>query len=201
MSMMNFDAGRMAPTAGAEVPGVRSGPRQLSPLAQLAAAQHIMPAFSPIVVAGMVRLVEFALIAVVGGATYFGYVYHAYGHVFDWYYVATAIGVAALAVITFQAADIYQIQAFRNPVSQCARLAVAWSIVFLVLVALVFFAQLGGMYSRLWLSAYYSIGLFSLYAARLFAFGIVRRWTREGRLDRRAVVVGGGDPGEHLVTA
>src|SRR5205823_3611204 len=29
----------------------------------------------------------------------------------------------------------------------------------------------------------------------------VRRWTREGRLDRRAVVVGGGDPGEHLVTA
>jgi FlaA1/EpsC-like NDP-sugar epimerase len=106
-----------------------------------------------------------------------------------------------LAVIAFQAADIYQIQAFRHPASQCARLTVAWSIVFLVLVAAVFFAQLGGMYSRLWLSAYYGIGLFTLYATRLFVFGIVRRWTREGRLDRRAVVVGGGDPGEHLVTA
>src|SRR3989440_12526027 len=86
-------------------------------------------------------------------------------------------------------------------VSQCARLTVAWSIVLLMLVALVFFAQLGGMYSRLWLSAYYSCGLFTLYGTRLFVFGIVRRWTREGRLDRRAVVVGGGDPGEHLVTA
>ena len=206
MSMTNFDNANMmhassAAAAAPSVPSIRAAPRQLSPLAQLAAAQHLMAAFSPIVVAGMVRLIEFALIAMIGIATYFAYVYSAYGHVFDWYYLATAFGVAALAVIAFQAADIYQIQAFRNPVSQCARLAVAWSIVFLLLVALVFFAQLGGMYSRLWLSAYYGIGLFTLYGTRLFVFGIVRRWTREGRLDRRAVVVGGGDPGEHLVTA
>src|SRR5213080_4986634 len=157
MSMTNFDIGKTmhaasAAAAAASVPSIRSAPRQLSPLAQLAAAQHIMPAFSPIVVAGMVRLIEFRLLALIGVATYFGYVYAAYGHVFDWYYVATALGVAALAVISFQAADIYQIQAFRNPVNQGARLTVAWSIVFLVLVALVFFAQLGGMYSRLWLS-------------------------------------------------
>src|SRR5438046_2956994 len=31
--------------------------------------------------------------------------------------------------------------------------------------------------------------------------GKVRRWSREGRLDRRAVLVGGGDPGEGLVNA
>src|SRR2546423_6521539 len=206
MSMTNSDAGNMMQTAAsaaaaASVPSFRAAPRQLSQLAQLVAAQHIMPAFSPIVVAGMVRLIEFGLIALVGIATYFGYLAPAYGHVFDWYYVVTAFGVAGLAILAFQAVDIYQTQAFRNPVGQCARLTVAWSVVFLVLVALVFFAQLGGMYSRLWLSAYYSVGLFTLYGTRLFVFGIVRRWTREGRLDRRAVVVGGGDPGEHLVTA
>jgi FlaA1/EpsC-like NDP-sugar epimerase len=201
MSMMNFDAGKMVEgSASAPLPGVRAKP-QLSPLAQLAAAQQVAPAFSPIVVAGMVRAVEFVLIALIGIATYFGYVYSTYGHVFDWYYIATPFGVAALAMIAFQAADIYQIQAFRNPVSQCARLTVAWSIVFLLLVALVFFAQLGGMYSRVWLSGYYGIGLFTLYGMRLFLYGIVRRWTREGRLDRRAVVVGGGSPGENLVSA
>jgi Undecaprenyl-phosphate glucose phosphotransferase len=200
MSMMNFDASGMAQPVTAPGAGFRAKP-QLSPLAQLVAAQQIMPAFSPIVVAGMVRALEFVLIAAVGIATYFGYVYNAYGHVFDWYYIATAFAVAGLAMIAFQAADIYQIQAFRNPVSQCARLTVAWSLVFLVLVAIVFFAQLGGMYSRLWLSSYYGIGLFALYGTRLFLYGIVRRWTREGRLDRRAVVVGGGNPGEHLVTA
>ncbi|MBV8837990.1 MAG: undecaprenyl-phosphate glucose phosphotransferase, partial [Alphaproteobacteria bacterium] len=198
---MSFDAAKMmqAVSAGAgtmAAPATRSGPRQLSPLAQLAAAEHLAPAFSPIVVAGVVRLCEFALITLVGIAIYFGYVYPAYGHVFDWYYLATAFGVAALALIAFQAADIYQVQAFRNPVSQCARLTVAWSIVFLVIVALVFFAQLGGMFSRLWLTSYYGVGLFTLYALRLALYGVVRRWTREGRLDRRAVVVGGGAPGE-----
>src|ERR1051325_4232143 len=191
MSMMNFDAGGMAQAApAASMAGVRTKP-QLSPLAQLVAAQHIMPAFSPIVVAGMVRAAEFMLIASIGIATYFGYVYNAYGHIFDWYYIATAFAVAGLAMIAFQAADIYQIQAFRNPVSQCARLTVAWSIVFLVLVAVVFFAQLGGMYSRLWLPTTFGIGLFVLFASRLLLYSIVRRWTRDGRLDRRAVVVGG----------
>src|SRR3954469_4432511 len=107
MSMMNFDASGMAQAAAAPAPGVRGKP-QLSPLAQLVAAQQIMPAFSPIVVAGMVRALEFVLIAAIGIATYFGYVYNAYGHVFDWYYIATAFAVAGLAMIAFQAADIYQ---------------------------------------------------------------------------------------------
>src|SRR4030095_11118863 len=101
-----------------------------------------------VVVAVFVRLAEYGLIALTGLALFFGYVYPAYG-VFDWYYVGTAFGVAALAMIAFQAADIYHVQAFRNPVSQCARLTVAWSIVFLVIVALVFFAPLCGMYSSL----------------------------------------------------
>ena len=120
---------------------------------------------------------------------------------FDWYYIATAFGVAGLAMIAFQAADIYQVQASairsanaRGSPSR-GRSCSWWSS------RVAFFAQLGGMYSRLWLTSYYGIGLFALYGLRLFLYGIVRRWTREGRLDRRAVVVGGGDPGEHLVTA
>src|ERR1044072_3730737 len=115
MSMMNFDASGMAQAASANpLPGARARPH-LSPLPQLVAAQHIMPAFSPIVVAGMVRAVEFTLIALIGIATHFGYVYNAYGQIFDWYYIAPAFAVAGLAMIAFQAADIYQVQAFRNP--------------------------------------------------------------------------------------
>jgi Undecaprenyl-phosphate glucose phosphotransferase len=201
--MLNFDPTKMlqAASANGAVPRVRSSPRELSPLAQMVAAQRIVPALSPIVVAGFVRIFEFAMIATIGVALYFAYVFPVYGHVFDWYYVGTALGIAGLAVLAFQAADIYQVQSFRSPVGQGARMTVAWSLVFLVVVAIVFFAQLGGMYSRLWLASYYGIGLFSLYSERLFLFGIVRKWTRDGRLDRRAVVVGGGAPGEALVTA
>src|SRR5215213_3446607 len=142
MSMSNFDAGNTMQAASSAasasaIPGLRAQPRQLSPLAQLVAAQQIVPAFSPIVVAGIVRLMEFSLIATVGVLAYFAYVYPADGRVLDWYYVATAFGVAALAMIGFQAAEIYHVQAFRNPVGQCARLTVAWAVVFLLIVTLV----------------------------------------------------------------
>ena len=203
---MEFDTARImraapATAAAASASRPQAKPHELSPLAQMVAAQPTMPAYSPIVVAGIVRIAEFGLIAVIGVATYFAYVYPSYGHVFNWYYVATAVAVAALAVLAFQAADVYHVHALRHPVSQGARLTAAWSFVFLVVVAVVFFAHLGDRYSRLWLASYYGIGLFALYGFRLFLFTLVRRWTRDGRLDRRAVVVGGGDPGAALVSA
>ena len=71
----------------------------------------------------------------------------------------------------------------------------------LIVAAIVFFAKLGDLYSRLWLAGYYGIGLVALVGFRFVLYGLIRRWTQEGRLDRRAVVVGGGEPGEALVTA
>ena len=62
-----------------------------------------------------------------------------------------------------------------------------------------FFARLGDLYSRVWLAGFFGVGLLALYALAPVLYGMVRRWTREGRLDRRAVVVGGGEPGEELV--
>src|SRR3954466_10667981 len=87
----------------------RAKPAQLSPLALMVAAQPIIDAKSPIVVAGIVRITEFFLIAAVGVMTYFAYVYPQYGQIFDFYYIATAFAVAALAVIGFQVVDIYHI--------------------------------------------------------------------------------------------
>ena len=188
-----------AGAAAAAVPAIRARSRQLSAAALNAAAERLAPAYSPIVLAGFVRMFEFGLITVIGSAAYFAYVYPVYGQIFDWYYLATALAVAALAVLAFQAADIYQVQAFRNPVSESARLIVAWSLVFLFAAAIAFFAKLGGLYSRLWLAGFYGIGLLSLLGFRLFLYGVVRRWTHEGRLDRRTVVVGGGEAGETLI--
>ena len=52
------------------------------------------------------------LSALVGIALYFGYVVPLAG--FNWEYVAAIFGMAAAAVICFQAADIYQVQVFRG---------------------------------------------------------------------------------------
>jgi Undecaprenyl-phosphate glucose phosphotransferase len=198
---MELNAAKLVHEVATATPGERAKPAQLSPLALMVAAQPIIDAKSPIVVAGIVRITEFFLIAAVGVVTYFAYVYPQYGQIFDFYYIATAFAVAALAVIAFQVVDIYHIHAFRRPVSQGAKLTVAWSLVFLSLVTVMFFARLGDLYSRVWLAGFFGTGLITLYVSRLVLYGKVRRWSREGRLDRRAVLVGGGDPGEGLVTA
>jgi Undecaprenyl-phosphate glucose phosphotransferase len=202
--MSEFDLRRIvnaAPVGAASsaLPPPAAKRPELSPAARLVAAEHLAPAYSPIVVAGFVRMIEFALIATIGLGIYFAYVFPVYG--FDWYYPATAFGVAVVAVFAFQAADIYQVHAFRSPFSQSARLILGWSILFLVVVTIAFFAHLGEMYSRVWLAGFWGVGMVALVGFRFCLYGLVRHWTHEGRLERRAVVVGGGDAGAGLIDA
>jgi Undecaprenyl-phosphate glucose phosphotransferase len=178
-------------------PGVKA--RELPAAARLAAARTHAPAYSPVVLAGFVRLFELALMAAIGVAIYFAYVVPAEG--LHWYYLITVIGIAALAVLLFQAVDVYHVQAFRSPSGECTRMLIAWSLLFLVVTAIAFFARLADFYSRVWLVGYYLVGLIALIGFRLCLYGLVLHWTREGRLDRRAVVVGGGAPGETLIEA
>lgn len=200
--MSNVAGGMLqaAPAAvgiAATLPRVR--PPQLSADAQRVAAQPVAPAYSPIVLAGFVRIIEFVLIFAVGLATYFAYVVRAEG--FDAYYPISIAVISGLAVIAFQAVDIYHVPAFRSVAAQLARLMPAWMLVFSVATAIAFFAKFEGMFSRVWLASYFGIGLLMLSGWRLVLNALVRRWTAQGRLDRRAVVVGGGDAGETLVRA
>ena len=180
----------------------RSGPQpnrtgHLSPAALSITAQPYEAAYSPIVLAGTVRILESAMVLLVGFAVYFCYVVPTQG--VSWHYFVAIPAIALLAMLVFQAADIYQIQAFRGHEKQYMRLAAAWSVVFLVAICASFFAKIGDQFSRAWLGSFYVIGLFALIAFRRGLFLLVRRWTREGRLDRRTVVVGTGTDGETLI--
>jgi Undecaprenyl-phosphate glucose phosphotransferase len=191
-----------AATASAAVKSMARGggkPTQplLSPAALLVAAQQFKPAYSPIVLAGTVRLIEFVIVAAVGFAVYFAYVVPGYG--FARYYAAAILGIAIMSMLAFQAADIYQVQAFRGHEKQYMRLASAWSVVFLLGISVSFFAKAGDQFSRAWLATFYVLGLMSLIAFRRGLFLLVRRWTRQGRLDRRTVIVGADTSGETLL--
>ena len=202
--MYEYDARKMMSAASAVAGSARSvaiagRPRELSAEALKVAAEPAAPAYSPIVLSGIVRIIELGLIAAIGLAIELLYVYPVYG--IDLYYVGAIFAIAALAVVAFQAADIYDVQAFRSPVSQLTRLSVAWSVVFLIAMAVAFFAKFEGMFSRVWLAGTYGVGLIALIGFRIALSGLVKHWTREGRLDRRAVVVGGGEAGETLIEA
>jgi Undecaprenyl-phosphate glucose phosphotransferase len=134
---------------------------------------------------------EFALVAVIGIALYFAYLPQGEG--LFWRYVGATLAIALLSTLAFQTADIYQVQAFRGYEKQYMRLASAWSVVFLIVIGASFFAKAGHMFSRVWLGAFYLIGLAALVLCRRFVFLLVRKWTQEGRLNRRTVIVGGGE--------
>src|SRR5271165_4652770 len=60
-------------------------------------------------------------------------------------------------------------------------------------------AEASRKYSRLWLGTFYVAGLAVLVAFRRSVFVMVRHWTRQGRLDRRTVIVGADERGDALI--
>ena len=195
-SLMGVGAGVAAAASGnqAAAPGRLHA---LSAAALTVADQPAAAAYSPIVLAGTVRLIEFALVVLVGAAVYAGYVVPIEG--FEWHYFAAVFGIAVLAMLAFQVADIYQVQAFRGHEKQYFRLASAWSVVFLIAIGATFFAKAGDQFSRVWLGSFYVLGLLTLVAFRRGLFLLVRHWTKAGRLDRRTVIVGAETNGEELI--
>ncbi|MDP4022526.1 undecaprenyl-phosphate glucose phosphotransferase [Methylobacterium sp. NEAU 140] len=177
-------------------------PRTGAPLAEtlLPAASLTQPkAVSPVVVAGLVRTAEAALILGLGaalhalllrGAVPFGLTY---------------AGVIALVSITtvalFEAAGAYRIAAMRAFSRTAVRLVAAWSTTFLVVAAVLVFAKVADHYSRLWLGAYFAGGLALLLAGRYALALVIGAQTRAGRFDRRTAIVGGGPAAEALIAA
>jgi Undecaprenyl-phosphate glucose phosphotransferase len=173
--------------------------KRLSPAALAVANQKVPPAYSPVVIAGLVRLVDFVLIASVGIALYLGYVARRDG--VHWEYIAAILAMTVAALISFQAADLYEVQVFRRTLKQITRLISAWAFVFLLFIGASFFAKLGGEVSRVWLSSFFLLGLALLIVERLILRNLVRHWARQGRLDRRTIIVGADENGEKLIRA
>jgi Undecaprenyl-phosphate glucose phosphotransferase len=173
--------------------------RRLTPAALAVANQKVSCAYSPIVITGAVRLVDFAMLSLIGIALYFAYVVRLTG--FHWEYVAAIFGMTATAVICFQASDIYEVQVFRGQLRQMTRMISSWAFVFLLFIGASFIVKLGNEISRVWLSTFFFVGLAALVTERVFVRTLVRSWARQGRLDRRTIVVGSDQSGEQLVDA
>lgn len=54
-------------------------------------------------------------------------------------------------------------------------------------------------FSRLWFGAWFIASLSAILLLRLVMAVMVRRWARNGRMERRAVIVGGGQAAETLI--
>jgi Undecaprenyl-phosphate glucose phosphotransferase len=176
--------------------------RRRSPRPRLAeirrgAELNLLP---PMVVTGAARIAEFLIVAVLGFAIYLAYVERE-GPETHLVYLAVVLGAAAANSLLLQAFDLYQVSALRNFVGSFARIALAWALVIAGLMALAFFVKMGAEFSRVWIAIWY-VSVFSVLFAERFGLSVLaKRWTKEGRLNRRAVIVGGGAEAEELIKA
>ena len=170
----------------------------LRALAEVMANQSAEPAYSPVVIAGVVRFLDFFSVCAAGAGVFWFYL-HPFPQEGMFGYLVMLPAVAAVSVIVFQALGINRIGAFRAPLYQGFRLAGGFALVFLGALAIVFFLKLDGVFSRVWMLGWFSAGLAALFIERAIVSMFVRYLTRAGRLDRRTVVVGGGADAEQLL--
>jgi len=146
------------------------------------------------VIVGVAQGIEALLLVLSGYAIYAAYVGHS-----QIFYLPVILGTALFANILINGAGMHKISAYRQGVVQVGRVLAAWSVIFIALAVLAYLLKASDMVSRVWLGSWYLIGGALLVAFRLTLRTVVLRWTGQGRLKRRTVIVGGGKDAEDLI--
>ncbi|WP_428649080.1 undecaprenyl-phosphate glucose phosphotransferase [Roseibium sp.] len=110
------------------------------------------------------------------------------------------IAIATLfALAFFQASDVYQVSVMRQGLSQLGRVAAGWTLVFAMFAVLRSATGIGTGIPQAWIGTWYAFGLTGLCVTRMFVLHFARSWMKSGRLERRAIIVGGGTAAQELI--
>ena len=169
----------------------------LNPLAQQIALQFRADTYTPSMIIGLLRLLEFAMLFTIGYGITMLYVEP--GLELFLLYVSVIAGGSAVGVLLLQLADAYQVPALRAPLRMTPRLLGAWAIAFALMALALFFLKTAGEYSRVWFASWFIGGAIYLVVERQLIAYSIRHWARNGTMERRAVIVGGGEPAKSLI--
>ncbi len=174
-----------------------AAPARLNQTARQIAGQYRRDTMSPVMVSGILRLAEFALLIASGFAMLAWYV--GPSSWLDWHYASAIAGGAVIAVFLLEIADGYQIGFLRRPFANLGRILLAWGSALAAVAVIAFFLKLSDDLSRVWFAGWLVTGFLSLMALRSVMARLIRRWARNGTMERRAVIVGGGKAAETLI--
>jgi Undecaprenyl-phosphate glucose phosphotransferase len=170
----------------------------LNATARQIAIQYRRDTMSPVMVSGVMRLVEFALMTVVGLSVHIVYLGLSSLAPRD---VTVVLSGSLLAVILLEFAGAYQMATLRQPLAHASRLLIMWAGAFALLAVAGFLLKVSQEFSRVWFAGWLTAGLVVLFALRVVVSRLMRRWARNGTMERRAVIVGGGPTAEGLIRA
>lgn len=193
MSMAQIDM--RPPPAQAETPRQARLNEEALEIAERFSAASI----SQVLLVGAVRLLDLLIVIAAGLAA------HEFAFpgspAIAWPYLAAMGSAVVLLAIFAQAADAYHVVAFRSFGGQIGRMLGAWTLVFAGFAVIGAFFDFGGIVARSWMGFWFVFGAGGFIVARGVLVTIVKKWAREGRLGRKAVIVGGGEPAADLIRA
>lgn len=185
-AVRNYDA-----PAGSEKPG------GINDVARQVASQYRRDTMSPIMVSGVLRMVEFAVLFLSGLCVYFYYV--GFFSYLAWQYPLAIAATSFLAVVLLDVTDGYQIAALMRPLANFGRVLLVWAGSFALMALTAFAIKASEDYSRLLFGTWFVVGFVLIFGLRLVMSRLIRRWARDGRMERRALIVGGGKAAEQLI--
>lgn len=179
----------------ADKPKTTTGPRKLSATAQKIIALPIERTISTAVIIGVTQVVEAVFLATIGALIYAFYVVDGRAG----FYALVIVGAILMTNVLLNIAQTHRIGLYRTLFQQVGRVLAAWSALFLIMTLGIFLFKVSDLVSRVWMVSWYVSGAVILVAFRLFLRALISRWTRQGKLKRRTVIVGGGKDAEELI--
>lgn len=170
---------------------------ELNPMARQMAAQYARDTLSPTMFSGVIRLIEFAIILITGMCSFAYYVSFDTPHLV--YYFLVIIVSGGMFVLIMEMNNGYQINILRSPSRHLKRVFMTWATVLGLVAVSGFLFKVSSDFSRAWFLIWAISGLVVLLICRLFVSWRIRSWARNGIMERRAVIVGGGPNAEALI--
>jgi len=171
---------------------------ELNPFAKQIADQFRDNNYSPTMLIGQFRLFELVSLLAIGLFACYTVPALADGH-FLTRFVVTAVG-ATLTVLFLQLADTYLIPSIRAARRNAKRVLGAWAMGFVLTYLGISIAE-GALYPTGAATIWFLCGAVFLLGERLMTSYAIRHWARNGVMERRAVIVGGGEPAKQFIRA
>ncbi|MCG8359961.1 MAG: undecaprenyl-phosphate glucose phosphotransferase [Kiloniellales bacterium] len=152
---------------------------------------------SPILVGGLLRLLDAVCVALVGLGAFYLYVFEGVPERTGFYLGSIALGVAITLAI-FQWSSVYDDEKVFAQRLRLDRVLTAWAVAFCVFLAIAFALKVTSTYSRVWAVSWFLTTPAVLAILRLLFSYWVSRLVREGRFASRTVIVGAGEHGQRL---
>lgn len=152
------------------------------------------------VFADSVRLADFAVACGAGLIIAAMYVDRAFAPGALGYLAAVGL-TGGVLIAAFDFLGLYKVSKFSSIVYQLPRIFLGWAVAFAGLAAAMFFLKVSDDFSRVWLASWLVAGVSATVLERIAVANLARHWMRVGRLYRRAVIYGGGQPATDIISA